>query len=127
MLSLLLTCCSPRIAGQLHTSDTVYVSKTDSLYLRDSIYVDRWRESTQRGDTVWVTEVRTEYRDRWRYRDRTDTVYVDKVREEVIVQEVERKITKFEKFQRSAFWILAGALLGALALTVWRLWKRIKR
>lgn len=86
-------------------TDTVYAARSavDSIVLRDSVAV------VQRGDTVYVSR----WRERWRVRERTDTVYrsaVDSVRVEVPYP-VEKKLSRWEQAKMD----LGGVAIGVLA------------
>lgn len=89
-------------------TDTVYSAKVrvDSVIYRDSVSV------FHKGDTVYVSK----YRDRWRTRVLTDTVYqsaVDSVKVRVPYP-VERELTKWEKAKMN----FGGAALGGLGICV---------
>ncbi len=107
-----------------HTTDTVRLVnlRTDSVVQRDSVavYVN--------GDTVRITR----WRDRFRYRDRTDTVYkaaTDSVKVSVPYP-VERKLTKWERTKLDwggkALGLIAAALFAAIAWLALRAWIRSK-
>lgn len=89
----------------------ITVAKADSVYLRDSVAV------VQRGDTVYHTV----WRDRYRWRLRTDTVYksaTDTVRASVPYP-VERKLTRWERAKQdyggTAMAVAAAAVCFAVA------------
>lgn len=98
-------------------TDTVYSSKlrVDSVIFRDSVAV------IQKGDTVFLTK----YRDRYRVREHTDTVYqsvTDSVKVSVPYP-VERELTRWEKVKMDAGGIAIGAgtalLLAVIVLLLW--------
>lgn len=98
-------------------TDTVYSSKlrVDSVIFRDSVAV------IQKGDTVFLTK----YRDRYRVREHTDTVYrsvTDSVKVSVPYP-VERELTRWEKVKMDAGGIAIGAgtalLLAVIVLLMW--------
>ena len=104
-------------------TDTVYSAKlrVDSVIFRDSVAVK------QKGDTVFLTR----YRDRYRVREHTDTVYqsvIDSVKISVPYP-VERELTRWEKVKMDAGGIAIGAgtalLVAVIALLVWLI--KIKR
>lgn len=70
-------------------TDTVYFnhSRTDSVYVRDSIYVN------QKGDTV--TEYRYKYI--YRYKDRTDTLYISSRDTISVPYPVEKELTRWQQ------------------------------
>ena len=89
-------------------TDTVYQSqlRVDSVFCRDSVAV------IQKGDTVFMTK----YRDRFRYRERTDTVYqtaTDSI-EKRVPYPVERELTKWEQTKQD----VGGMAMGALGVAV---------
>lgn len=92
--------------------------RVDSIRVLDSVYIDRIRTVEAKADTVFVTDVKTEYKYRYRDRVQTDTLIVE--REKVVMQEVERELTRWQNFRLRAFWWL----LGAVAL--WLTWKIAK-
>lgn len=73
--------------------DSVYFNKilTDSVYVKDSVFVVK-------GDTV------TEYRYRYvyRYKDRTDTAYVNRTDTIRVPYPVEAELTKWQRFKMEA-------------------------
>lgn len=98
-------------------TDTVYSAKVrvDSVIFRDSVTV------IQRDDTVFLTK----YRDRYRVREHTDTVYqsaTDSVKVEVPMP-VERELTRWEQVKMDAGGIAIGAgvalLVALIALVIW--------
>ena len=104
-------------------TDTVYSAKlrVDSVIFRDSVAVK------QKGDTVFLTR----YRDRYRVREHTDTVYqsvIDSVKISVPYP-VERELTRWEKVKMDAGGFAFGAgtalLVAVIALLVWLI--KIKR
>lgn len=88
-------------------TDTIYSAKVrvDSVIFRDSVSL------IQRGDTVFVTK----YRDRYRVRERVDTVY-SSATDSVTVRvpyPVERQLSKWEqvKMEAGGWAIGAGSVL----------------
>lgn len=99
----------------VYKTDTVYedVLRVDSVIQRDSVAV------VQKGDTVLITR----YRDRYRIKERTDTVYKAKT-DSVMVREpypVERELTKWEQTKMDFGGIFLGGLcaVAVLAVAVW--------
>lgn len=90
-------------------SDSTYVSKADSVYIRDSIYIDRWHTAVTKGDTVYVTDTRTEYKYRYRDREVHDTLFVD--RDVIVEKTVPAELSSWDKFQKKAFWIMASIII----------------
>lgn len=99
----------------VYNTDTVYeaVLRVDSLIQRDSVAV------VQKGDTVLITR----YRDRYRVRERSDTVYKAKT-DSVRVREpypVERELTKWEQTKMDFGGMFLGGLIAVVvsAVIVW--------
>lgn len=111
------------VENTIMRTDTVYSSKlrVDSVIFHDSVAV------IQKGDTVFLTK----YRDRYRVREHTDTVYrsvTDSVKVSVPYP-VERELTRWEKAKMDAGGFAIGAgtalLVAVIALLVWLI--KIKR
>lgn len=68
--------------------DTVYIQslKLDSILVKDSVHI------TEKGDTV--TEFRLKYI--YKYKDRTDTLYLSKVDTVSVPYPVEKELTKWQ-------------------------------
>ena len=94
-------------------TDTVYFnhSRTDSVYVRDSIYVN------QKGDTV--TEYRYKYV--YRYKDRVDTLYISSRDTVSVPYPVEKELTAWQQTKVSYGGWAMGLLL-ILALTAVGYW-----
>ena len=93
-------------------TDTCYVSKicTDSVYVRDSVIVDR------AGDTIKVTA--------WRWRERYvlqhDTIYRNRTDSVAVPYPVERKLSRWEKAKQDIGGIAMGVVLAVVvAAVVW--------
>ena len=69
--------------------DTVYVNKqrVDSVIVRDSVHI------IEKGDTV--TEFRLKYI--YKYKDRTDTLYISKTDTVSVPYPVEKQLTKWQQ------------------------------
>lgn len=92
--------------------------RVDSVFVLDSVYIDRIRIVKEKADTVYVTDWKTEYKIKYRDRVKIDTL----VQEKVITQirEVEKDLTWWQNFRLKGFWVL----LGLVAL--WIVWKIMK-
>ena len=90
MASLLLTGCKTIQYYPLETvrHDTVYIQsvKLDSILVKDSVHI------TEKGDTV--TEFRLKYI--YKYKDRTDTLYLSRVDTISVPYLVEKELTKWQ-------------------------------
>lgn len=127
---LLLTGCKTvYVPVETVLKDTIYISKkvTDSVWVErlthDSIYIH------EKGDTVMVEKWHTEYRDRWRDRLLTDTVYqhkCDTIRE-VFTNEVEKPLTWWQQTRMDigGLAIVALIILAGILLRSW--WLKIRR
>ena len=88
------------VESAVSRTDTLYSAKVrvDSVIMRDSVAV------FQKGDTVTITK----YRDRYRVKELTDTVYqsaIDSVKVSVPYP-VEKALTPWESFRLQSFWYL---------------------
>lgn len=92
----------------------------DTTYVHDSVYIDRIRTIRAKADTVYVTDVKTEYKYRYRDRVKIDTLIQERVVTEV--KEVEKKLTWWQRFRLKGFWYLAGAVALWIA---WNIRRRI--
>ena len=100
-------------------TDSVYVDRfmRDSVYVRDSVLVNRWTA----GDTVFVdrVSVKWRYRDRWR-RDTLRILRYDMVETPV---PVERELGWWERARMKLFWPMVAAVV-VLVVAVWWLARR---
>lgn len=112
----LITLCSctrtiyvPQVSVQ-HDSIYLHTHSRDSIMVRDSVTI------REKGDTVWLTRCRTEYRDRIR----TDTAYIERRDSVAVPYPVERKLSRKERLYMSAGRVavpLAGA--GIVLACIW--------
>lgn len=98
-------------------TDTCYVNKirTDSVYVRDSVVVERG------GDTIKVTA--------WRWRERyvvqRDTIYRSKKDSIAVPYPVERKLSRWEKTKQDIGGIAIGAFIAVVSAVV--IWLAVKK
>lgn len=110
-----LTACSPRVVTvERVRSDSVYLHRLDSVYLRDSVFFSERRA----GDTVYLT------RERWRFRDRLrhDTLRLVRRDSVPVPVEVVREVRRpfFRELRDAALWLCLPLALAALCLFLWR-------
>lgn len=124
LCSLLTSCKShePTIVERVRT-DTVRITQQqrDSIYLRDSIFVNQW----QKGDTIFRE------RDRWHTRyvmkERTDTFYKAKVDSVPVPYPVIKKVPAELTWWQQARLHLANIVLWViLIIALWWAVKRVK-
>lgn len=86
--------------------DTTYLSQTkiDSIYHRDSIYVER------KGDTVYLSK----YKYLYKYIEKHDTLWQEKVDTIQITYPVEAQLTKWQKIKIN----IGEYLITAIALVI---------
>ena len=83
----------------LHTTDTVYIAR----HHYDSVIIDRYTTTENKGDTVLVDRLKTEYR----YRLRTDTLYLYHTDTIVKTTYKEAPIKSRETLQ----WVMVGVVV----------------
>lgn len=124
-LLVLATGCSRKVyvpvESAVSRTDTIYSAKVrvDSVIMRDSVAV------FQKGDTVTITK----YRDRYRVKELTDTVYqsaIDSVKVSVPYP-VERELSRWERTKMDFGGMAIGALVIALCVAVAWLIKKFRK
>lgn len=91
--------------------DTTYVSqiKVDSIYQRDSIYIEH------KGDTVYLNK----YKYLYKYLERHDTLWREKVDTLQIAYPVEAQLTKWQKIKIGiGEYLIVAIILIAIVLCV---------
>lgn len=109
------------VESAVSRTDTIYSAKVrvDSVIMRDSVAV------FQKGDTVLITK----YRDRYRVKELTDTVYqsaIDSVKVSVPYP-VERELSRWERTKMDFGGMAIGALVIALCAAVAWLIKKFRK
>lgn len=109
------------VESAVSRTDTIYSAKVrvDSVIMRDSVAV------FQKGDTVLITK----YRDRYRVKELTDTVYqsaIDSVKVSVPYP-VERELSRWERTKMDFGGMAIGALVIALCAAVAWLMKKFRK
>lgn len=124
-LLVLATGCSRKVYVPVESvvsrTDTIYSAKVrvDSVIMRDSVAV------FQKGDTVTITK----YRDRYRVKELTDTVYqsaIDSVKVSVPYP-VERELSRWERTKMDFGGMAIGAIVIALCVAVAWLIKKFRK
>lgn len=123
VISLLCGCKTVRyVPVETVRTDSVYVDRwqRDSVYLRDSVWVNR----RVVGDTVFVDKVSVKYlyRDRWR-RDTVAVVRRDSVQVPV---PVEKPLGWWQQARLKLFWPLV-AVVVVLVVAVWWMIRRARK
>ena len=113
-LALTLSMSTSSCSTQRHATEVVTHTARDTLYISqtayDSIYIDRWQSSYQKADTVYLEQIRREYKYQL-LRDTIRTVRIDSI---PVIQEVEvvRAVT------RLPWWSKVLSTLGLVFLMV---------
>lgn len=98
--------------------DSVYLSKVmrDSVYIKDSVFIVK-------GDTI--REYRYKYI--YKYKDRFDTVYSEKIDSIRVPYPVESQLTKWQKFKQSVGGFAIAAIIIIILIVVGRLIYKLKK
>lgn len=117
LLSLLTGCKTVQyIPVETVRTDTTYIIKQlrDSIMLHDSIYIHEY----QRGDTIYRDRI--QFRDRWRDRWRTDTIYRSRTDSIAVPYPVEKPLTRWQRFCLDYGKMTTGATIAlVLLLAIW--------
>ena len=99
-----------------------YVNKTDTLMKTDSVWVHDSVSVLIRGDTVFKDKYSIKYRDRFVYRNKSDTVMIrDSIPYKVVEQ---TKLSKTDKVFLKIGKVSSVCLfVGILAILGWIFWK----
>ena len=91
--------------------DSVYINKAfcDSIYQRDSIYIDR------KGDTILI------YKDRYlyKYKNLTDTMYMIRVDSMQVPYPVERELSWWQSVKLQVGEIAIVVIVGLIIVIAW--------
>lgn len=125
-LCFLLYACSSIKYVPTYQKDTVYVATHNQTVQKDSIFIFKDRITKEKGDTVYITETLTKYRDRWRDREVHDTTYVDKVRVDTVVETIEKPLTFMQKFFINFGKVFCVILVLLLGYGIFKLYTKFK-
>lgn len=101
---------------------SVIVSHHDTLTRHDSIYQREFVDRYIKGDTIYLTRTKVDYRYRTLFRTRwCDSLRVDSVTK---IREVPAKLTRWQKVKQDiggwAMAALSGAILAAIVWLIYR-------
>ena len=114
VLALTLSMSTSSCSTHRHATEVVTHSARDTLYINklhyDSIFIDRWQSIRQKSDTVYLEQIRREYK----YQLLRDTIRAVRVDSIPVIKEVEvvREVT------RLPWWSKALSMLGLVFLMV---------
>lgn len=90
----------------------VYVNKHDTLTKHDSIYQKEFVDRYVKGDTIYLTKTKVDYRFRNLYKTRyMDSLKIDSIR---VPYPVERKLNKWESLKME----VGGRVIGGFSAVV---------
>ena len=121
LISLLSGCKSVQyVPVETVRTDSVYIDRYqhDSIYQRDSVFVNRWTA----GDTVYQDKIvyKYVYRDNVKY-DTVSVLRSDTVR---VPYPVERRLTKWEQVRLNVGgWVIALVVITILVVVGWAIYK----
>ena len=121
LISILTGCKSVQfVPVETVKTDSVYIDRfqRDSIYQRDSVFVNRWTA----GDTVYQDKVvwKYVYRDKVKY----DTVSVLRSNTVRVPYPVERRLTKWEQVRLNVGgWVVALVVITILVVVGWVIYK----
>ena len=102
---------------------TEYKVKTDSFVKRDSVWVKDSVWLWMKGDTVYKERWHTKYKDRYVYRNKTDTVMqTDSVR---VPYPVEKELSKWEETKMNLFIPIALLCVVFFVTLLWLIKRRL--
>lgn len=114
VLALTLSMSTSSCSTHRHATEVVTHTARDTLYISqiayDSIYIDRWQSSYQKSDTVYLEQIRREYK----YQLLRDTIRSVRVDSIPVVKEVE----VVREVSRLPWWSKALSTLGMIFLMI---------
>ena len=113
--------CSPKVQPSLRpTTDSTRVHYQTQY---DSILVDRWHVIKEKGDTIWIHD--SIFIEKWREKHTRDTLCVrDSVPYEV--PKYIRQRNGYDRFTARGFWIMIALAISYIALRIYFRFKGIK-
>lgn len=113
------SCRSVYVPVETVKHDSIYISKVlhDSIYQRDSIYVDR------KGDTVLI------YKDRYvyKYKNLVDTFYMHKVDSVQVPYPVEKRLSRWQSIKMELGGWAFGLVITFILIIIGRIVYRFKK
>ena len=93
----------------------MYVNKHDTLTKHDSVYQKEFVDRYVKGDTIYLTKIKVDYRFRNLYKTRyRDSLKIDSIR---VPYPVERKLNKWENLKMEVGgWAIGGLSAVVIAL-----------
>lgn len=93
----------------------VYVNKHDTLTKHDSVYQEVFVDRYVKGDTIYLTKIKVDYRFRNLYKTRyRDSLKIDSIR---VPYPIERKLNKWENLKMEVGgWAIGGFSAVVIAL-----------
>lgn len=122
MVAAFLVCfgCSPKVLPSLQPNTDSTRVHYETLY--DSIWVDRWHVIKEKGDTIFIHD--SIFIEKWREKHTSDTICVrDSVPYEV--PKYIRQRNNYDRFTATGFWIMISLAIGYIALRIYLRFKRI--
>lgn len=122
MVAAFLVCfgCSPKVLPSLQPNTDSTRVHYETLY--DSIWVDRWHVIKEKGDTIFIHD--SIFIEKWREKHTRDTICVrDSVPYEV--PKYIRQRNNYDRFTATGFWIMIALAIGYIALRIYLRFKRI--
>ena len=104
--------------------DSIYITQHDSTFVRDSVFIKDSVLIEKKQDTVYINKTVFQYKYKDRYKAIHDTLYLDKLKDTTIIQEVEKPFTKMQKATMSLGKIFIGVLIGFLVYLCWKLFRK---
>ena len=113
MLMLLQSCRTKYVSVPEYHN--VYINKHDTLTKHDSIYQKEFVDRYVKGDTIYLTKIKVDYRFRNLYKTRyRDSLKIDSLR---VPYPVERKLNKWESLKMEVGgWAIGGLSAVVIAL-----------
>lgn len=126
MLMLLQSCRTKYVSVPEYHN--VYINKHDTLTKHDSIYQKEFVDRYVKGDTIYLTKIKVDYRFRNLYKTRyRDSIKIDSIR---VPYPIERKLNKWESLKMEvggwAIGGLSGVVIALIAYIVTWLVRRYK-
>ena len=115
----LMSACKSIKYVPVETVKTEYVTRTDTVVQRDSVWAHDSIMIREKDDTVWVERWSIRYQDRWRDRVHTDTLM--KTDSVMVPYPVEKRLSTWQQFCLDWGKVTTGGTIVLLALGCWLL------